>query len=90
MFLYKRVTTTLLSLLLCSVSLTVTAQTTQSANSTKILSGKTIRLLIGFPAGGTSDSIGRSIAEKIGPLKTSLVLTAISPPLKLPAQHPMA
>jgi len=70
---------TLLCLSLCTNNLTAAAQTTQSVNATNILSGKTLRLLIGFPPGGTSDSIGRSIAEKIGPILQANVIVENKP-----------
>ena len=79
MFFQQRMITSLLTMVLCALSLTVTAQTTQAVNVPNILSGKTIRLLIGFPAGGTSDSIGRSIAEKIGPILQANVIVENKP-----------
>jgi len=79
MFLPIGLTTTLLLFALSLGSLTVTAQTAQTVSTVNLLSGKTIRLLIGFPAGGTSDSIGRSIAEKIGPLLQATVIVENKP-----------
>ncbi len=71
--------TSLLLLGLCANSFTASAQTAKGSDATSILSGKTIRLLIGFPAGGTSDSIGRSIAEKIGPILQANVIVENKP-----------
>ena len=57
----------------------VLAQTDLPASTSQRLAGKTIRLLIGFPAGGTSDSIGRSISEKIGPFLSATVVVENKP-----------
>ncbi|AWP75583.1 MULTISPECIES: tripartite tricarboxylate transporter substrate binding protein [Bordetella] len=43
------------------------------------LAGKTVRLLVGFSPGGTSDAVARIIAEKLGPLLEARIVVENKP-----------
>ena len=69
----------LLSKTLAGLALAAAAASPALAHPDSPLAGKSVRLLVGFSAGGTSDAVARIIAEKLGPLLQATIVVENKP-----------